>query len=160
MTDERPVPDLRVMLTKMTAWAAAEYPELVTTDDVKRVKGATNVLLVMSRVLASICIKAGLDRSALTTMVNDSVPSPQDMTPEEAFMSSGAPEVKLERGRLDAWVVMTEVDMAMMAPKKQPPIGFVKLYQSISTRARRGIAPTDREIGVMRTMAARMRGEA
>ena len=158
MVDVQLKPDLRIVLVAIGRWAAGRF-EHVLDSDVDRVEGATNVLLVLTRVLSQTAMRLGMPRSdveAATAMARE-IPAGDLM--EAASSSSDGVRIT---GSKSAWEIMSDVDHALSDPsvRGSMPAWFIdEMWPGALRRVAGGGMITDREMGVAMHVLSEARGE-
>ena len=136
-------------------------PEVVTQDHIQRVRSASNVLLVSTRVMVSVLKGAELLSDADVARIVEAANRAQPMTAKEAMLASGSEPAKVT-GRMDTWDVLQAVDDVMGDPatRVKVPSWFIdEMWPGILKRVAQGgaLEPREREIALY--VASTARGE-
>jgi hypothetical protein len=153
------IPDLRKLLVGLMDTIKFTNPKVVDDSHIKRVQEASNVLLVSTRVLISICKNANLITSEDVTRLVESANS-SSLSPEQALSSKSEP-AKVT-GRVTDWEVLQSIDTIMADPElrvKMPDWFLADLWPATLKRVALGQRMTDREREITMYVASTIRGE-
>ena len=158
MTNPSNIPDLKKFMHGLAVACHKEWPTVVLESDVSRIETCNNILLVLSRVLAGVAVRAGMPREEITKVVESSMPRAPKMT----YASLEHAEVVVEHGVLDPWKVMASVDRCLINPKKAAKAHDwfkVVFYPMVVRDAALGEVPSTRDIEMMWYVVSLMEGE-
>lgn len=155
------VPDLRRLILGVMETIHFTRPEVVTQEHMNRVREASNVMLVATRVMVSICKDVELITAEDVARIVSSASKAEPMTAKEAMMASGN-EVAKVTGRMDTWDVLQRIDDVMADPvtRVKVPEWFINdMWPGVLKKVAMGgsMEPREREIALY--VASTARGE-
>ena len=138
-------PDLRKMLVELAYAVNKHHPGAIIPAEIDRIKGAENVLLVLSRVIAGLSKRhAGVTSSEIRQAADKA-----KWVPDSADVFDGVPlDYGVVTGRTSTWDVLHEIDKAMHDPKRRTnmPDWFLNnMWPGILRRVAQGKRMTERE---------------
>lgn len=152
-------PDLRVLLVELARELNRIRPESVLGAELERVSTAKNTLLVLSRVLTAMAVRAGVSKDAVDRAVakarRANEPKQGDM-----FVPVVVSPVAETLTTTTDWYIIAEVDLVLLKHRTELPDWFVNdFWPGCIRRAAQGLRLTDRERAIAEYQASKARGE-
>lgn len=143
------IPHLRILIVGMAEEVHRLYPALVTARDIERLKNATNLLLVLARVLNNVAIRGGVSQADLKRVIEKAGAAGDAVA--KATRLIPAAEVAGAIGYSNHWLAMGVVDEALLDPtvRSKLPEWFVRdMWPGVLRRAACGQEIAERDIEI------------
>lgn len=152
------IPDLKRLLVALTIEVSKHHPDVVTQQHADRIQNATNVLLVVTRILTSLSRKVGVTDAQIKNAIayGKYVQPPVDM-----FATADNQPAKVD-GNWTDWEIIQQVDdcLANLEHRSNLPDWFMlDLWPSVLRRCAQNKKMTDRERAIALYVTSIARGE-
>lgn len=163
MAGVQDIPNLRLLSVALILRLSQKYPKYVFVSDADRIKSASNILLVGSRVIINILRRAEiLTADDVAAVIAEAKPPTSKNDAVSSMMDNDQSDVVVVEGVLHPWTVMAAVDECLAVPalrNRAKSWFIIDFYPGVLRRALNGSSPTTREIEIMAYQVSIMRGE-